>query len=269
VATSRGPDCQPTADDLVTICATSLVAGILANVSHEGLGHALLGLLTGARSGVVSTVAWSSAHGSRLVAAGGTLANLVVGSIFLWALSRAKNASPETRFFLFAAAAFNLLAGTGYFFFSGVSDFGDWAAVITDLAPHWLWRLLLTLVGLAAYLWTTRLLATSLVRYFGVPRQDKARLRKLCWIPYFSGLALSLAAGLLNPLGLKLVFESALPAAAGGNCGLLWMRHYAAKGASPVYGPEPIGRSYAWLAAATALCLAFIFILGPGIRLHS
>jgi hypothetical protein len=34
---------------------------MLASVIHEGLGHAATALLTGAKSGVLSTVAWSEA----------------------------------------------------------------------------------------------------------------------------------------------------------------------------------------------------------------
>ena len=45
---------------------------------HEGVGHGLLALLTGAKSGTLSTVAWSSDYDSRLVAAGGTLVKVQV-----------------------------------------------------------------------------------------------------------------------------------------------------------------------------------------------
>jgi len=69
----------PTTDDILSICAISFVAGILTNVLHEGVGHGLTALLTGANSGVLTTVAWSSAFDSRPVEAGGTLANLAAG----------------------------------------------------------------------------------------------------------------------------------------------------------------------------------------------
>src|ERR1700722_17504319 len=62
-------------DDVLTVCAISLLAASLGNVLHEGLGHATTALLTGTKSGVLSTVAWSSDFDSRLVAAGGTLVN--------------------------------------------------------------------------------------------------------------------------------------------------------------------------------------------------
>src|SRR5689334_14202026 len=101
-----------TNDDALTICAISLLAGMLANMLHEGLGHAATALLTGAKSGVLSTVAWSSDVDTRLIAAGGTLANLAAGAVFWIALRSAKSASSRLRFFLLMSLAFNLFTGT-------------------------------------------------------------------------------------------------------------------------------------------------------------
>jgi len=57
----------PAKDDMTTVCAIRLLAAILANVLHEGLGHAATALLTGTKLGVLTTVAWSSDFDSRLV----------------------------------------------------------------------------------------------------------------------------------------------------------------------------------------------------------
>jgi len=40
----------PTTDDILSICAISIVAGILRNLLHEGVRHGLTALLTGAKS---------------------------------------------------------------------------------------------------------------------------------------------------------------------------------------------------------------------------
>ena len=64
------------------------------------------------------------------------------------------------------------------------------------------------------------------------------------------------------------MWQSALPATAGAHSGLLWLRHYIPKTAASEQPSSPIERSYAWIAAAAALSLAFIFILGRGITLH-
>ena len=136
MATKVSPATVPANDDVLTVCAISLLAEILANVLHEGLGHAATALLTGTKSGVLTTVAWSSDVDSRLVAAGGTLANLAAAMVFWIALRSATGGSVRPRFFMFTSLAFNLFAGTGYFFFSGVTNFGDWAVVIAGLHAH-------------------------------------------------------------------------------------------------------------------------------------
>src|SRR6266851_6025750 len=87
-------------DDVLTVCAISFLAEILGNVLHEGFGHAATALLAGAKSGVLTTVAWSSDFDSRLVAAGGTLANLAASIVFWIALRNAKSASVRWCFFL-------------------------------------------------------------------------------------------------------------------------------------------------------------------------
>src|SRR5215831_7294699 len=145
------PKPAPSADDTLTICAISIVAGILTNVLHEGIGHGLIALLTGAESGVLTAVAWSSAFDSRWVEAGGTLANLAA-AVVLWLVLRSHKGVPlSTPYFLLIACAFNLFTGSGYFLFSGVTDFGDWAMVIRGIRPQWLWRALLVILGACSY----------------------------------------------------------------------------------------------------------------------
>jgi hypothetical protein len=255
-------------DDVLTVCAISLISAILANVLHEGLGHGAVDLLTGAQSGVLSTVAWSSAADSRLVAAGGPLVNLVLGIILWFALRAAKSATIQFRYFLLTGLAFNLLGATGYFFFSGVTNFGDWAAVIAPMHPHWLWRTLLVVVGIATYYGAVLIVGIALVKYVGVPLSDSRRLRKLLYIPYFSAALILTAGGLLNPLGMQLVFESALPGAAGADSGLLWLQYYIPKKTEPSRAPEAIARSYVWISVAAAMSAVFIFVLGRGVTLH-
>ena len=255
-------------DDAPTVIAISLLAAMLADVLHEGLGHALIALTTVAPSGIWSTVAWSSQYESRLVAAGGTLVNLAAG-ILLWvALRRAKNTSPQLRFFLLIACAFNLFTGTGYFFFSGVTNFGDWEVVIRGMHPYWLWRVGLIAVGIASYYGAVLLVDVGMVQYVGVTQNDRSRWNGLTIIPYISALVLVGVAGLMNPIGIQLVWQSALSATAGANCGLLWMRYYIPNGMAPRVDDEGIGRSYAWIIPSVLSSLIFIFVLGRGVVLH-
>jgi len=80
---------------------------------------------------------------------------------------------------LFLCLAFNPFDGTGYFFFSGVTNFGDWAAVIRGMPAHWLWRLLLILAGMGFYLLAVLVVGSALARYVGIPRNSTARLHAL------------------------------------------------------------------------------------------
>jgi len=257
----------PVKDDALTMCAISALATMLADVLHEGVGHAALAFLTGAQSGVLSTVAWSTAFDSRLVAAGGTLLNLAAGGLLWLALRRAAKASAATRFFLLIACAFNLFDGTGYFLFSGVTNFGDWAQVIAGIHPHWVWRALLVAIGIATYYGAVLLLGIGFVRQLGVPPND-ARLRGLTLIPYFSAIVLLGVSGLFNPVGIQLVWQSALPASAGAHSGLLWFRYYIPRSIDAAGRQEGIPQSYAWILTPTACALVFIFVLGRGITLH-
>ena len=258
----------PIADDILAICAISVVAGILTNILHEGVGHGLVALLTGAKSGVLTTVAWSSAFDSRLVEAGGTLVNLAAALVFWLALRSAKHASLPTRYFLLIACAFNLFTGTGYFFFSGVTNFGDWAAVISGLHLHWLWRALLVVVGACSYFAAVLVVGIGFVRYVGIPRHQQGRLRKFTILPYLSAILLASVAGLLNPLGIQLLWQSALPATAGGQSGLLWLQYYIPRQTEPNRSPGQLARSYVWIGVAAVLGIVYVAVLGRGITLH-
>src|SRR5258708_33321488 len=81
----RSPD--PSHPDLLTVAAISIVATVIADIIHEGLGHGGMCVATGARALVLSTVHFDCSADTRLVAAGGTLAHLILGAMF-WIASR-------------------------------------------------------------------------------------------------------------------------------------------------------------------------------------
>ena len=254
-------------DDTLTVCAISVLAAMLASILHEGVGHAALALATGTKSGLLTAVAWSSETDSKLVATGGTLVNLLAGALFWATLRKGRNLAITTRYFVLISMAFNLFDGTGYFFFSGVTDFGDWARVIEGLQPHWMWRVALFAVGVATYYASVILVGTAYVRDLGVRLDDSARLRKLSLLPYISAIVIVGLAGILNPISKALVWQSALPATAGAHSGLLWFRYYIPKKTTPRQSPEIIERSYRWICAATVSALIYVIILGHGVTL--
>jgi hypothetical protein len=124
---------KPTNDDRLTIISISALACILQDVLHEGLGHGVTPWLSGAHKVTMSTVAMQSDIETRWISANGTLVNLLFAAIFWLLLLKPQRYSPAVRYFLVLTLAGNLFTGTGYFFFSGVANFGDWAAVIHGL----------------------------------------------------------------------------------------------------------------------------------------
>jgi hypothetical protein len=253
-------------DDRFTVIAISALACILGDILHEGLGHGVTAWLSGAHRVTLSTVAMQcDIPETRWISANGTLANLLFAGIFWLLLLRPRRYRPVTRYFLVLTMAGNLFSGTGYFLFSGFSNFGDWAAVIRGLQPHWLWQLGLIVVGLVSY-YLSMLVVAAQLKAFQEKNQRSRRLRVLCWIPYFTDGALAGLAGLLNPMGLFYVLASALPSTLGANAGLLslpWMMWRARTSEDEQVGP--IGRNVAWIATAAVASLLFIFVLGRGL----
>jgi hypothetical protein len=252
-------------DDRPTVVAISALACILQDVLHEGLGHGVTAWLSGAHRLTMSTVALQSDVDTRWIAANGTLVNLLFAAILWLLLLRPRGYRPAARYFLVLAMAGNLFTGTGYFLFSGVFNFGDWAAVIRGLQPHWMWRLGLFVLGVAAYYASMRAVAAQLKPFHGKDARSR-RFRVLCWTPYFTDGILAGLAGLLNPLGLFYVLASALPSTLGANAGLLslpsLMRRWSRSEEEPV---GPVRRSAVWIAIAAVASLLFIFVLGRGI----
>ena len=207
-------------DDRLTMIGISTLACILQDVLHEGLGHGVTAWLSGAHRVTMSTVALQSDIDTRLISANGTIVNLLFTAIFWLLLLRPQRYRPATRYFLVLAMAGNLFTGTGYFLFSGVFNFGDWAAVIRGLQPHWMWQLGLVVLGVTSY-YASMLVVAAKLKPFQGKDGSLRRLRQLCWTPYFTEGILAGLGGLLNPLGLFYVIVSALPSTLGANAGLL------------------------------------------------
>lgn len=253
-------------DDRLTIVAISMIACVVQDVLHEGLGHGVTAWLSGAHRITMSTVALQSDIDTRWISANGTLVNLVFAAIFWLVLRSARRVRPATRYFLVLAMAGNLFTGTGYFLFSGVMNFGDWAAVIHGWEPQWLWRIGLVVLGAASY-YASMLVVGAHLQPFRELSRPWPRLQRLCWTPYFTDGLLAGAAGLRNPLGLFYVLVSALPSTLGANAGLLslpgmmlWRKP--GQTAEPV---QAIERSAAWIATGAAAAIVFVVVLGRGL----
>ncbi len=237
----------------------AVLASAAATQLHEGVGHGLMAWLRGDIPTELSSTHLSSLHADPWVDAGGTLVNLLAGAICLL-LAKAAGHRANLRYFLWLLAALNLLPGAGYFVFSGIIGFGDWQEVIRRLPHQAACRIAMTIFGGLLYFAVTRLLAAA-VKPFCPDRRTYNIVGRL---PYYAACLFSCAAGVLDPMGWRLLLVSTLPAAFGGSSGLMWADSLLP--AEPAEYPLLIRRAPAWWIAAAVLGLAYIFIVGRGIQ---
>jgi hypothetical protein len=263
---------EETQPDLSTIIAIAVAATVITDFIHEGLGHGGMCVITGGQPLALSTVHFECSVDTRLVAAGGTLANLIFGALF-WFAARAARQSAPWRYFFWLLMTFNLFDAGGYFLFSGVGNFGDWAVVVAGWQPAWAWRAgLITLGTVTYFLWFVPFCLRELRPFLGRDAEIRIRhARQLTLAPYLTSGMLSCIAGALNPVGPLLILVSAAAASFGGKSGLAWMWTLL-RGpripSSELQMPE-IERSWGWMGAAVILATLFIAGLGPGVKFHS
>lgn len=249
---------MPTGHSKVTIVALSVLAAATASLLHEGLGHGVTAWLRGDVVTELTSNHLNALHEDKLVDAGGTLVNLMVGVLCLFT-ARATGSRANLRYFLWILAALNLLQGAGYFLFSGVLGLGDWAQVISGLPHQVLWRTAMAVTGAMLYVVFLRYLVVELHPF----APDRRAYNVAGRLPYYSACVFMCAAGALDPMGARLFFLSTVPAFFGGLSGLLWGDFFLPR-------PAPsrmlvVHRSWTVVVTAAILGLVFIAELGGGI----
>lgn len=258
--------------DELTIGAVAVLAYVLATMLHEGVGHGGACVLTGGKLIYVSTVAAECSADNRIVIAGGTLMNAVTAVVCFLLARVASPKATRLRFFLWLSMAVNLFTAAGYFLFSGIGGFGDWAMFINGFQPQWTWRAGMTIFGAVAYMLAGWLILLEMRPLIGSDKDQRLpRAQRLARISYFTGGILACVAGALNPEGFVLVALSAAAFTFGGTSGLLWTLNWLRGNRIPPGSfpePMPIRRSWAWIGAASVVALVFVVFLGPSVRFH-
>ena len=155
----------------------------------------------------------------------------------------------------------------GYFLFSGIGGFGDWAVFIQGFSPQWAWRTGMAIFGAATYTLAAWFSLLELRPLIGSDRKQRF-IRAVR--PLLCGRNSGLHGRRSEPAGLD--SRRALRRAID-----VW-RHFRIPlddrmapwrldsfGFGAGTGADP--KSWPWIAAACVLALGFIFVLGPGVRL--
>jgi hypothetical protein len=249
---------MPARHSKATILSTAVVSMGMAALLHEGLGHGVTAWLRGDIVTQLTSNHLSDLKTDRLVDIGGPMVNMIVGAICLAASCRLGDRA-NVRFFLWFFAAVNLLDWAGYYLFSGIAGVGDWYAVIAGLPHQVLLRTGMAIFGAVLYYLCMRLLAVA-VRPFVATHAEYNTVARL---PYLAACVFYCIAGAFDPLGIKLLVLSTIPAAFGGLSGLLWADRLMPRPA-PEH-PLAVKPSPAWLWTAIIFGCAFIVVLGRGI----
>ncbi|HTB13884.1 MAG TPA: hypothetical protein VK752_20055 [Bryobacteraceae bacterium] len=264
---------QPVDVDQLTVASLGILAYILGNIIHEGLGHGGACLITGGRPLLITAVNMECSADNRFVIAGGSLMNAIAAAVF-FVLGRAiPRSRPHLKYFVWLAMTLNLLSPAGYLAFSGIGGFGDWAQFIQGFQPQWAWRVALTIAGSAAYMLFVRWSLFELRPLIGSdPRGRVVQAFRLSIAAYFAGGTVECIAGAFNPQGWLLIALSAAASTFGGSSALLWSPNWL-RGKSIPPGPDaapiPIERSWPIIIAAAIVAITFIALLGPGLHAAS
>lgn len=247
----------------------AVVAYAACDMTHEVLGHGVACLLTGVRPLSLSTVALQTGTSDRWVAVAGSIANVIVG-VLGFSLLRRRAAFDAVTYFLWLFAATNLLNGTGYLFFSGALDIGDWAVVISGLEPHAVWRWLLILAGTALYVGAIRWIAWEAIRLIREGPLSRPDIRRLVFPAYVAGGLLLVAGSALNRIDPSLILTSGVSSGFGAMVGLVFVPRIVERGtraASDGAAAPPFPLRAGWVIAGALVALGFVLLLGPGVRL--
>ena len=259
--------------DLVTTIAIAALAASLTVAFHEGV-HALTCVVVGGDLQAYSAhhveCLTQSSGAERWVAAAASLANLVLGTVFLFLLRALHRAPGEGKFFLWLFMLTNWCYGAGYWLFSGIGGVGDWATVVEGWQPAGPIRLAMTLLGAAAFMLVVWLALRELGHIIGGTADEQiGRAVRLGLIAYASAVAVVFLAGWFNPYGLTgLPFLAGMLAVAGALSPLLWMMQWF-RSTAFVKRPGPpleIRVRWSWRIIGLVVAMTYILVLGPSLR---
>jgi hypothetical protein len=260
---------QKSVIDWLTAIAIAAIATSLTVAFHEGI-HALSCAIVGGDLQEYSALhvecAYLGTGQGKIVSGSASIANLILGVVSLVLLRRSYQKSTDRQFFLWLFMLMNWLNGAGYWMFSGIANLGDWAQVIAGWDPHWLWRVLMTVLGTAVYLFVIWFSLHELGKIIGGdPNEQIGRANKLGLLSYAAAALVIVLAGLFNPYGLtSLPVVAGLLAVLGGMSPLVWMMQWfqAKSFAKLPQPPLAIPRQWPWIVAAVIVVFAYSFILG-------
>jgi hypothetical protein len=264
--------------DRLTLIAISCLAYVLAVALHEHAGHSAACVLLGSHVKEMGAFYVDCDEtgltdlGQRLVALAGPLVSLLTGIVGVAVARRMPRSSRCGHYFSWLVGSLGLMSAAGYPLFSGILGLGDLGTTrdgaFYGVAPEWLWRIVLTVIGAFAYREVLKIMwRTMAPQLSAVEPVHIETARRTTMTSYFAGAVLYAAIGVLNPHGFLIIAISVLPSSLGGTCGLLVMWSMIHRYPAPApQAPSPglnFARSWTWIGVASVITIAYAAILGP------
>jgi hypothetical protein len=194
-----------------TLIAIGTIAYVVADVSHEALGHGGACLIGGGKITLLTSVYFRSEAHSFVTDAFGPLANLLAGLTFSIFLGKDHCFSVYTFLLLLFCMAFNLFWFSWQCLYAGVTNKGDFAFYMNGNLELLAWRIFLVAFGFLSYGLSLRLLAGA-AKSPSSPLKNansNLRMRRLFLIPYLSaGIAALIAVSFYSPYKLETFKEA-------------------------------------------------------------
>jgi hypothetical protein len=268
---------NPRLIDTPTVVSLSALAYIIAVFLHEIMGHGLACVLLGSHNTELGAFYADCAYagmsdlGIRLVALAGPAVSVLVGVVSFMIWRSLSQAAAHGRYLTWLLGTIGLLQATGYLLFSGIIGLGDFGTsrdgALYQLAPEWVWRVGITVLGVFGYGLVIYLSLKAMDRMIGGEGAERVRrAQRLALTSYLTGAVVSVLIGLLNPHGLYLVLVSAAASSLGGTSALAWMMRMLNRQRATIQPPLRLGRSWAWMIAGAVVTFAYTLVLGPTLR---
>ena len=256
--------------DLVVVTAIAVIVYFLCCFAHEGLGHGGMAVLHGVDVDKITNAycrtSGYSQYQARWIAAGGSMANLLLAAVAILARRKLPKSNNDTlHYFLWLLAMMNLFSCAGYMMSFAFLKVGDINIIVRGLPYEIAIRTIICLVGVAMVL-GVMFYAGGTLREFAGGGEDRVRRGvTLTLVPYLAGGVVNVGASLLGvgEVPLAIVLMSSIGATFGGNFPLLWTPLMMGKPDTNAAVLTPT-RGNGWLIAG-AVCFVLYLILGHGI----
>ncbi len=264
---------EPTENNQVnylTLAAITILAYMLAQLVHEGLGHGFAAWLAGAHINQITNTyldfesSGLSVETLRWIAAAGSAANVLVGLASLIKLRTGLFKNDNLRFFAWLFGIINLLKGFGYLLLT-FAPIGDWNELVQGLPFQTAWMIGLTLLGAIASLATFFYAARTLDEFIGQSPERRRHALTLTIIPYLIGGTANLLASIIG-LGVTIYAFTGSLATFGGTWLLVWVGFAVGKprAETPAASNLP-SQSTGWLIVGGLSLIIYFFWFGGGL----